>query len=85
MSESVANVTPDARKPRNYDRIFSLAIVGLAITIIMLGSWLGYSVYLQNKTDEASSPAMRALGELADVARKFPSDAAIRVRYGEAL
>lgn len=85
MSESVANATPEVRKPRDYDGIFALAIVGLAIAIIALGSWLGYSVYVQNKMDEASSPAMRALGELADVARQYPSDAAIRVRYAEAL
>lgn len=86
MSESVANVDIQPQKPkRDYDLVLTVVIGLLAVAVIAVGVWLGYSVYRQNQLDDASSPALRALGELSDVVREYPNDAAVRVRYAEAL
>jgi len=86
MSESVANTEAQPQKSADdHDWAFTIAIVVLVISILAVGAWLGYSVYAQKQLEAASSPAMRALGELADVVKQYPNDAAVRVRYAEAL
>ena len=67
------------------DLAFQAVISVLVVAVLGLSGWFGYSYYLQREIESQSSPAMRALRELEDVVREYPDEAAIRVRYGEAL
>ena len=57
----------------------------LAVALVGLGAWWGWSAYAAGQTGQLSTPAMRVIESLKQQVGQRPRDAALRVRLGEAM
>ncbi len=70
---------PDLKSVRPLDA----AIAVVAVLVLGLGVFLGYSVWQSNRTVEASTPAARAIGGLIAQVRANPNDIDTRMRLAQ--
>ena len=84
MTEADLGTKP-SRASRNSDAYLNIALVTLLVVVLGVGSWFGYTVYRDRQMEFNSSATGRLVEVLRQAVRKSPNDAAIRVRYGEAL
>jgi tetratricopeptide (TPR) repeat protein len=73
------------RVTRRPDRWLDIAIRGVVVVAVLLAAYLGYSYWSSTRTQQVSSPAGRAIENLAAIVRSNPGNATNRVRLAEAL
>jgi len=61
------------------------AIAVIAVIVLALGAYLGYSVWAQNRAVVESTPAARAVASVEAEVRKSPNDIDARMRLAQAL
>lgn len=66
-------------------RPIDAAIIGVAVLVLAVAGWLGYSVWAQNRAVNQSMPASRAVDELITKLRKNPNDIDVRMQLAQAL
>jgi tetratricopeptide (TPR) repeat protein len=66
-------------------RPLDAAIIGVAVVVLAIAGWLGYSVWAQNRAVNKSMPASRAVDELIVKLRKNPNDIDVRMQLAQAL
>lgn len=71
--------------PERFDRALFWASVALAVALVGMGSFFGYTVYRDKVAAEDANPSMRVANAIRQQISKNPNDAVLRVRYGEAL
>ncbi|MEI7813970.1 MAG: tetratricopeptide repeat protein [Coriobacteriia bacterium] len=69
---------------RRLDRILFFSAIGLAIVVVGVAGFFGWTVYRDRAVAEGNVPAMRVVVSLEQATRKNPNDSALRVRLGEA-
>jgi len=57
----------------------------IAVVVLALGGFLGYSVWAQSRSVVASTPAARAVAQVEAEVRKSPNDLDARMRLAQAL
>jgi tetratricopeptide (TPR) repeat protein len=67
------------------DRQISIAIRVVALCVVVLAVYLGYSAWTISRTQAATTSAGRAIENLRSVVTASPGDAGARVRLAEAL
>ena len=72
---------PNLKSVRPLDAV----ILGIAIVVLALGGYLAYSVWMQNRTVVASTPAARAVAQIEAEVRKDPNNLDARMRLAQAL
>lgn len=80
-----AQDSSEARLKGRTDAILRGVIIVLVSAIIGAAALFGYTIWQARNEEGSATPAQRALGTYAAGVRKSPNDAALRVRYGEAL
>ncbi|HSK48097.1 MAG TPA: tetratricopeptide repeat protein [Coriobacteriia bacterium] len=65
-------------------RPLDAAIVAVAIAVLLIGGWLGWSVWSQNRSVAQSTPVGRAISDLKQQIRKKPSDILLRMQLAQA-
>lgn len=65
-------------------RPLDAAIAVIAVVVLVLGAWLGYSVWANSQAAKAAAPASRAIIELEANVRKAPNDFNARMRLAQA-
>lgn len=71
----------DVKSVRPIDAV--IAVIGAVVLI--LGLFLGYSVWAQNQSLRNSTPASRAIEGFADQVRKNPNDVGLRMELAQAF
>lgn len=66
-------------------RPIDAAIVAVAALVIVVGGWLGYSVWQQSRTTRQAMPATRAINDLIATLRKNPNNIDTRMQLAQAL
>ncbi len=66
-------------------RALNVAIALVAVVVIGLGAFLGYTVYQQRQLSAQSSPLGRATQELVKQVKKKPNDIDLRMQLAQAL
>ncbi len=66
-------------------RPLDAVIAVVAVIVVLLGAYLGYSVWSQNRSLRAATPAARAVEEVTAEVRKNPNDLDARMRLAQAL
>lgn len=83
-----ASTTTGVREYRVLDfkrvRPLDVAIAAIAVVVVVLGAWLGYSVWASRQAVKASAPVTRAIIELEANVRKAPNDFNARMRLAQA-
>ena len=64
-------------------RPLDAAIAVSAVLVLVLGGYLGYSVWAQNRILKTSSPAAREIASLSAKLRANPNDFDIRMRLAQ--
>lgn len=64
-------------------RPLDAAIIGVAALILVVGAWLGWSVWSQNRQVEKATPVGRAISDLTAKIKKNPSDVALRMELAQ--
>lgn len=72
---------PNLKSVRPLDALIAV----IAVIVIALGAYLGYSVWQANRSVEASTPTARAVAEVEAEVRKNPNDIDARMRLAQAL
>jgi tetratricopeptide (TPR) repeat protein len=67
------------------DRWIKVVTWALAVCVVGVGAYLGWSVYSDTKLRETQSPGARAVANLEAIVTKSPNVAMARVRLAEAL
>jgi Tfp pilus assembly protein PilF len=73
-----------ARRLTFLDRAAPFVVWILVAALLVVGGLFGYQVYSNYNAERNSSPSMRALRGLEQLAQKNPNSAAVRVRLAEA-
>jgi tetratricopeptide (TPR) repeat protein len=68
-----------------FDRILLWSVAGLAVAVIAVGGYFGWTVYRDKIAQEDANPQMRIANVIHAQIVKAPNDPILRVRYGEAL
>jgi len=68
-----------------FDVAIKAVIAVLAVSIVALGAYFGWTVYRDRRIAEDATPALRIIRVLKQEVRQKPNDAMLRVRLGEAL
>jgi len=71
----------NARTIRPLDAVIAV----IAVVVLALGAFLGYSVWAQSRQVVASTPAARAVAEVEAKVRKNPNDIDARMQLAQAL
>lgn len=66
-------------------RTLDVVIVGLAVVVITLAGYLGYSVWAQNRAVASSTSVSRAVSQVEAAVRKNPNDLDARMQLAQAL
>lgn len=66
------------------DNILNVTLGVLLSSLLLLGAYFAYSVYLVRREQENATPALRVIQTIKEQVRQAPNDAALRVRLGEA-
>jgi tetratricopeptide (TPR) repeat protein len=66
-------------------RALNAAIALVAVVVIGLGAYLGYTIYQQNQASKVTSPLGRATDNLVAQVRKKPNDIDLRMQLAQAL
>ena len=66
-------------------RPLDAAIAVIAVVVLILGAYLGYSVWAQSRQVVGSTPAARAVAEIEAKVRKNPNDIDARMQLAQAL
>lgn len=74
-----------ARNADRVDDIMRLAIVVLIVAVLGAGGLFGWTIWETRRAEANATPAQRALATLKAQVEADPNNAALRVRYGEAL
>lgn len=65
-------------------RPLDAAIAGVAVVVLLLGGFLGYTMWASTQAVEKSTPATRAVDALVSEVRKNPNDVDARMRLAQA-
>lgn len=66
-------------------RPLDAAIAGIALVVVVLGAYLGYSVWSHNRTVVQATPASRQIDALVADIKKNPNDIGKRMRLAQAF
>ncbi len=66
-------------------RPLDAVIAAIAVVVLVLGAYLGYSVWAQSRSVVESTPAARAVAEIEAKVRKNPNDIDARMQLAQAL
>jgi cytochrome c-type biogenesis protein CcmH/NrfG len=66
-------------------RALNVAIALVAVVVIGLGAYLGYTIYQQNEASKQMSPLGRATQDLVAKVKKKPNDIDLRMQLAQAL
>lgn len=66
-------------------RPIDAAIVALTVVVILVGGFLGYQIWAQNRQVEEATPAARAIDALVDELRKDPNNIDKRMRLAQTM
>jgi tetratricopeptide (TPR) repeat protein len=85
-AESRIGAPEQPRSPEGaVDKVLWLVIGALLVGLVGLGSWWGYTAWMNSKTQALSTPAARLIETTKAKVAASPKDAALRVRLAEAL
>lgn len=78
-----AATAPGSRTER-LDLVLNLILGVLAVSLVVLVAWFGYSVWETRQASLIATPALRAIEDMKAAVRQSPNDPTLRVRLGEA-
>jgi len=70
---------------RRLDTGLNVTLVLLLLAVVGLAAWFGYTVWLNQQSQELTNAPTRVIKGLESQVRKAPNDAVLRVRLGEAF
>jgi len=70
---------------RGLDTGLNVTLALLLLAVVGLAAWFGYTVWLNQQSQELTNAPTRVIAGLESQVRKAPNDAVLRVRLGEAL
>lgn len=82
---SEEKASPFGPRPFSVDRGIKIAILVLLAAIVVVGAFLGWSVYNNQHLAVTQSPAARAVANLAAIVAQTPNVAGARVKLAEAM
>jgi len=77
--------SPFGPKPFTVDRGIKITIVAILAAIVIVGGYLGWTVYTNRQLAVTQSPAARAIANLAAIVAQTPNVAGARVKLAEAM
>jgi tetratricopeptide (TPR) repeat protein len=80
-----ADLGTGTSNPRRPDLYLNIILLVLLVAVLGGAAWFGWTVYRDQQIEFNSSATGRLVTVLRAAVRNQPNDAAVRVRYGEAL
>jgi tetratricopeptide (TPR) repeat protein len=84
-SEAPSPAVSDSAAAARLDRRLNLAVGAVALVLVALAGWFGYSVWAQNEANKLSSPAQLVVEAMRKQVDAKPDDPTLHSRYAEAL
>jgi tetratricopeptide (TPR) repeat protein len=82
--EEVPQKAPAGKSDR-VDNVLRIVVIALVAAVLSAGGFFGYTIWEARRAESLATPAQRALASLKQSVTRDPNNAALRVRYGEAL